>query len=270
MKILKHIAKKISNIIGKIFIPPSPKSLYGHSLITRTFKDFLKFKIISEYNYQRITTTFNTLQHSDDYAVELLMDGDKIKDYKFVSIDRWYDPDCIPAIISYITYPKNVNITVVLKHNDGDTKTTKSINSSVIAVLHAMDKYFCVDDLFMVQLPDELIKQAETRFQERGINHVVDGTKHNGFKSKATSRITEIIERDFDQISAFSGRIKNSKRPDDFNSEWLNQHFSAFSTEFTRRETAKIKDQLEQFRKDAQQLRKQCEYNQTPKIQTRE
>lgn len=126
-------------------------------------------------------------------------------DYTQCSIDRWNDPDCVPAIISVIYLEDSITF-----RSGCITHTTNAF-----AILHVMDKYIWLHT--GLEIPEELLETAKSHFQSRGTTKLVDGATYKfdidwGLNGQDRSAFSITSHRTIGKQSrASSGSSKNNQ-----------------------------------------------------------
>lgn len=242
MKWLKRI---VARIILRFFTP----QVYGKPTIIESAINHKKYLDSVVYDYLTLIGKdyASFLGGVKDYAAELLIDEKGNLDFKFVPIDRWYDPQCIPAIVSDVRYSKPVELKIYLQKHPLLQQPARTIKSDILSVLYAIDRYFYVDDELFFELPKELLSTAVEHFQKRELRHLVNGTEHNGFKPRLDKNHNQVQQNpgQHNQINPGTGRDKYTNN---FDSDWYRKHFCCSAS--TIEQTAKFKASLEQLSRE--------------------
>jgi hypothetical protein len=91
---------------------------------------------------------------SRDYVVEVTLRGKKVTGYKLCKISRWYDPDCVPGIISFLVGQDS------------------SYSTGLWGILFTEDQYIDLPGLNPV--PSHRLDICTKHFTERGFDYLDD------------------------------------------------------------------------------------------------
>lgn len=181
--------------------PNKNGDVFGESVLWAAYRGFKKLQTMQqfhqEYQLQRHQSwTWNsTFVDSHDEVAEIFLDADgNIEEplvrgvaFDLCRIDRWYMPDCIPAIIS------RVDISHCKKPVGLDKK-------KIITVLYADGKYIHLDPewlravkrrTFYIEPEDSYYEAVEVHFIRRGIDHIREQNVIPGSQNWATFKPNE-------------------------------------------------------------------------------